>query len=294
METITININKEINYAYDELAEFLVSEGGTIFGGYIRDKIYRKNNKNGKNGKSGGFAFIEEIIPSDIDVFFDYKESLKTINDYLKSNGYGYSYKKKTKNFYLQNVQVNHYSYEIIKMICNLHNKVKTIELKLDVLIGDNTGLLPPFERLDFITNCLIMDSSGISISPCTGTYMDNIEHFEKLDLLCDIINFIKNKQTYIMKSGKEIIKKLNRSLKLIENDWNIINIPFIKQCYGEECVVCSSGCEFVLCTGTFMCKTCLEKYMTTEVKKEIEEEKEIDEIIFKDPYRNECRIKLF
>jgi len=222
--SITINLNKTIYNAQKILTELAIDNGGNIFGGYVRDKIYhdmcandyykyiRKIYKKELKEDYSTFLIkrqenytdetfhIESIgrlnIANDIDIFFSTKEEYEKFYNIISSR---YRVKKsvivKHKYDFVPNT-VTHIKYTL-DMCELLKNK---IVIELDILyteIEDNT-IYPPFNHLDMECNCLIYNKKGINVSyGHTGVHeIDYIDEYKKIIFERELYNNIRNKIT--------------------------------------------------------------------------------------------------
>ena len=208
-----INLNKELIYMINLIRDSVIKCNGIVFGGAIRDEIIRDYYANQYYTKGGNSdienytnkKYIPEtkmrlLIPSDIDVYFNHIDLYENFLSLLNEHDIKIEIIDNKDHYKLTDMT-------IIKIMSSFYtgrtfeNNGHLLEFKIDVLLQKNFTLInqhiePPFYCLDFDCNCLIQDNSGIRISNCTGTFIDNWNYIKKFNAQSQIYNNIINLKT--------------------------------------------------------------------------------------------------
>jgi hypothetical protein len=182
---------------YTELVEVAIAQGGTVFGGYVRDFLRHENaakkfyetHKNGAeyaNPEVSPETLDRLLIPSDIDVHFKTNLDYRKFRTALKGKSYR-SRVIRVDNIYTNDTQVHHIklrvcmSLEIGHIVRSLSLTgvarevllpeltrclgdilIPTFTVDIDILISEHCK--PPFNSLDFQCNGLVMNEDGIGL----------------------------------------------------------------------------------------------------------------------------------
>ena len=237
-----------------------IAEGGTIFGGYVRDSLIHSHYENlfyGNKASFGDASVSPEtrdrlLIPKDIDVIFKDEASLKMFKANLKANkfevhtmGIVKVYGKNGMKHVKLCIAVPDVTPEYVKKLIRLSlppsyvGLVDTIDIPdfrvsanpiyVDAIIGD--GVEYP---LDFECNGLIMDSTGIHLGrDLAATCDDPMKMFTRFNhIVSDIVN--KVAKAFVTPSPTRITK-------MAEKGWNVLlhTIQISHNAKDEICLVC-------------------------------------------------------
>lgn len=272
-QIIRFNKKELQNKFFDDIFNIILSAHGIIFGGAVRDYIYKHKTK-------------QQIITTDIDVFFHEKDvhnflfTINSLNYHVEKIKVNKNEIYVGNNFFVEN-------YKITKQIINLDNYKFNCEVLIDIVTSKQDIYYPTFSRLDFSVNSLCLSQQFLMLSTNTGTYYDCLEYIEKQEKLCEIIQMIKVKETLVNTTWVKTIKDaqiiIARMTKMILKGYNILNGPFKKIDFcnitEDNCVICREDFTkddsiYILGKKTkiYFCKYCLHNYSWKNVEKNNEE----------------------
>ena len=199
---------KEEMEQIDLFVEFLIKHNAIMFGGYVRDLIYRLHKK--KNNDPDMY-----LIPTDLDLLMT-KNDFQIMLNSIEFKAYLNSLLTHDTDYPFKLDNALFYNYRIVKLSegDSLETKKIILDISIDILVIDYDMIeknhFPPYENLDFHCNQLCMDKDhGIFRSP-------KIENCDIFDFQ-KIVNDITLKKTIACK-GVE----LHRFKKMVEKGWNI------------------------------------------------------------------------
>ena len=285
MEFVKINFSPDrIKYITFELIKTSVFDNnGIIFGGFVRDMIISDHYKSIYNNcneynfhKFWNKRFQPEtaaraIVANDMDICMYTEEDVAKFIILLQNifnKRFGYS------NVSSTDITVNSndsYFHIPIKLHKKLSYKITVgkipfvfsgieISFDFDIIIPRNAKILPPFNKVDMLSNVFILNKTGIVMSNNTGTIIDNMSILNKqkiaTSIMCDIVEF---KTEFCMRNysddftcgnfnyNSKVIQRLNKML-FRSFKWNITNLPFLiceekknNNC-DEICCICMSN----------------------------------------------------
>lgn len=275
---VTVNLCKLQYTLMKEIASELVAEGGTIFGGYVRDMMihdhyaalfYEKYEGTTDSEKYSDPTFDPEtmarlLVPKDIDVFFlEKKSQVHQILDRLK--------KPEREN----ETTVARSVYSFDKDIKHLKTRIsfpsaskflgRSLAIQLDILYSTE-NVEPPFTKCDLECNAFLMDAHGIRLSRSIGCRLDDVPSTdpkrkrEEMRIIRDLLEFKTmafqvprfsedryndkyNHDDMSDNAKSERKRKIQRMLNMLCRGWTITNIPLSISKYPpgepEECNHC-------------------------------------------------------
>lgn len=283
-----INLRKEYRIGSDLLCDLALSCKGTVYGGYVRDKIieeyYTKlyfNNSEDKKILEDNYWEPEYdicnkkriLLPKDIDIHFifesDYDNFIKkVVKKFDMITLYLDTVNKKSSTL-TKKVRV---MYEVGK---KLSEDGDCLFFELDVKITNKSEA--PFNSLDFYTNSLLMkkNKGNINVSKNTGIINDCHGHFNYV-ILNDIINMLYRGETKLVKkitNETDAKKILIKTVEMIYDDWKISNFDKIIKCENceENCVIClENNPNLRIMNCSYVHDICLKKHIkSTMIHKE-------------------------
>jgi len=290
---MNVKLNYNPNYIkyciMNEIKMIIFKWKGIIFGGFVRDSIihdhyarmfYEKfdDYKSMWNEQFDIDTLHRTIVSNDIDVCLynrdDINNMIIDINRHI-NNRFGIDNMTMTFVEVVLSVDDKFDKY-IAPCSGILHSYQYTITIgkipyvtegivfnvNLDIIECKINGLMPPFNKLDFLCNGFIMTNNDrIYLSPNTGTDIDNLNFVQKKEIEYKIIrDIIKFKTDYCLKFSRGInsddytptsdVKLTEQACKRVEkmvlrkNMWKIGNMPFIvdKNCEefsNKNCCIC-------------------------------------------------------
>lgn len=275
-----VNLRKEYRAGINIIAEFALSAGAIIYGGYVRDKIIMEFNKHNyfKNDipreelldKYWEPEFNLDtrsrlILPKDIDICFKNTHNLKKFLHHLKQ-------KFDIITIYNEGFE-NDIKYTKIRAFYDINKSFiddDTVSLTFEIDVKISLKLEPPFNNLDFITNSIVIDNSmdNLRISKNCGIPMLDIENHFKYIVLSKIINMIHCKKSIIVKkvrSIKEAKRILIKSVEMFSDNWTISNFECFSECNNLEnnCTICfENKPDLVVLNSSNIHYNCLIKYI--------------------------------
>jgi hypothetical protein len=217
------NLNtKFIQWKFMQLIQKLIqSKNGTIFGGYVRDKIihdyyatqyYKKCSYTDKNIKYNNPNYIPEtklrmIIPHDIDCFMS-TQDFKEFKESLSSNMISYN-ESISNNLYIHKVNNPNLKHSKLKITFMMNSLMKSFinvnayAIYVDVIYSDSIiEVEPPFGTIDFECNALLLTKSNdYQISNVLINVLNLSDPMKKLNKLNEIISDILEMKTTIVTS---------------------------------------------------------------------------------------------
>jgi hypothetical protein len=285
MEFVKINFTpNRIKYLlFEEIKNSVFENNGIIFGGFVRDMIicdhYKDiyNSSNGYNYNIHKFwnklyqpeTAARTLVAEDMDICMyteeDVSNFLVAIGNIFNTNG-GYANVSSSditvtrENSYFS-IPINMHkkiNYKItVGRIPFVHSGVE-ISFDFDIIIPKRTKALPPFFKIDMLSNVFILNKHGVVMSNNTGTIIDRMSIVNKQKIssiiMKDIVEF---KTQFCMRSyhddytcgnysyNSEVFKRINKML-FKQFKWNIENLPF-KICNftydnnNNNCCICLS-----------------------------------------------------
>lgn len=235
---MTCKMEKKVYFLTREIATIIQSVGGSLFGGYVRDKILHDNtakifykyciDNEIDFSQYNDKQFMPElkarfIIPKDIDCFMNTTTKDKLLVR-LKEDGYKIQIVQERKlNSYISftdddlqitTIMVSFKIPEVLRIIAN----IKTLpHCYCDIVhTGNLSGREPPFGDVDFECNAMIMSPSGDLRISKNLEYENSKDPIVRLNKLNDII-------TDICKQTTHAVKPLpHRFEHLMKKHWNI------------------------------------------------------------------------
>jgi hypothetical protein len=233
---------------YTDIESVVYNFNGTIYGGYVRDKMIKdyykelyyisgyleKDINNPKIGKSTIKRLIE---PNDMDIYFKNKKEAKKFIEELET--YGNIIIIKNNDFTYTGIY-SLIEHKEISLIIDDKNLIFDISYPLPNTENECNELEPPFNNLDMLCNGFLMDNKSIRYSKSTGTYIDDLDENERKKEIANIRFDIYEMKTYLIRGLKieepyiirRIYKMINRKF-----GWIIINTPFIIIKNNNECI---------------------------------------------------------
>lgn len=279
---------------YSELVEVAIAQGGTVFGGYVRDflrhehtakKFYEnhKNNTDYANPEVSPETRDRLLIPSDIDVHFKNNIDYRKFRTALKGKFYQLSVVK-LENIYTNDMRVHHIKLrvglcieirQIMRIIaltgvarevllpeltrCIEGMSMPTFSVDIDILVSENCN--PPFNNLDFQCNGLVMNENGIGLCSELKKRLTPVGvHRSLMNIMADI-----DRKTAVLVSLKG-----QRWDKMEGKEWNIIGgcVEKRNEC-DATCTLCLDDVQYD-CVYKFSCcnasyhRKCMAKIITT------------------------------
>lgn len=266
MEFVKINFTpNRIKYLlFEEIKNIVFENNGIIFGGFVRDMIISNhykdiyNSSNGYNYNIHKFwnkfyqpeTIARTLVAEDMDICM-YKEEdvsnfLVAIGNIFNANG-GYANVSSSditvtrENSYFS-IPINMHkkiNYKItIGRIPFVHSGVD-ISFDFDIIIPKRSNALPPFFKIDMLSNIFILNKYGVVMSNNTGTIIDRMSIVNKQKISSIIMNdIVEFKTQFCMRSycddyicgnynyNSEVFKRINKML-FKHFKWNIENLPF-------------------------------------------------------------------
>lgn len=272
------DINKTRYVLMKEVAELAIAQGGTVFGGFVRDfvihedgaKRFYSDDKNTLEEYSNSSVSPETfedrtLVPKDIDVRFKCVNAFNAFKKELRDRSYRIM--RTRRNAYTcWTIDV---SLQVILQAapCSvahsvLKNHLKSVsssvpggDFSIDVVLGDveDTGL-------DFECNGLIMDGEGVRLGAHLSSGLTPIGKFR---ILQNVLEDIKNKRAYATSPKAHRWKKMDS-----RSGWNIMGETTIvnKMCDAkDDCLICHGGdaCYKLTCCNAFYHFECLSRAVT-------------------------------
>jgi hypothetical protein len=282
---------------YREIAEVAIGQGGTVFGGYVRDflihenaakKFYEthKNTTDYANPEISPETRDRLLIPSDIDVHFKKNIDYRTFRSALRGKFYQCRVVQ-IENIYTNDMRVHHLKMrvsmcleighilrslkgiragvarEVIlpELIKRLEGMPITTQEHVDIDILVSEQCKPPFNNLDFQCNGLVMTEDGIGVcSELKKSLTPTGVHRKLVTVMAEIES----------KTAVLVNLKKPRWAKMVGKGWEIVGGTVEKrnQC-DATCTLClddvQSDCvyKFSCCNASYH-PTCMSKIITT------------------------------
>ena len=286
MEFVKINFTPDrIKYILlENIKKSVFENNGIIFGGFVRDMIISDHYKNIYNSRNqydihkfwNKFYQPETaaraIVAQDMDICMYTEEDVSNFlialqNEFNSEVGYA-----NVSSSDLTVTDENCYFNLPIKMHKKINYKITIgkipyvhsgIELSFDfdIIIPINSKILPPFKKLDFLSNVFIMNKQGVIMSNNTGTIIDTMSILQKQKISSIIMNdIVEFKTQFCMKNyrnnltcgdynfNRKVFQRINKMI-FRNFKWNITNLPFLicehKKTYNNcnnNCCICLSN----------------------------------------------------
>lgn len=288
-----INLRKEYRIGMDLICDFALSCKGTVYGGYVRDKIIEEyytrqyfNNSTDKSTLENNYWEPEcdkdtvkrMLLPKDIDIHFIYESDFNTFMNKIKN-------KFDITTTYLEStVRIKKIPVELkkIRVMYEVGKKLSEegdcIFFELDIKITDK--LEAPFNSLDFYTNSLLLqkNKNNYNVSKSTGINMNCDGHFNYV-VMNEIIGMVYKGETRLVSVPNSELNTRKLFTKIVDvvcNDWKILNfdkIVKITECENseEKCVICLEDCPHLrILNCSYTHENCLKKHIkSTTIYKE-------------------------
>jgi len=286
MEFVKINFTPDrIKYIlFENIKKSVFENNGIIFGGFVRDMIISDHYKNIYNSRNQydihkfwnkyyqPETAARAIVAQDMDICMYTEEDVSNFLIALQNefnNEVGYA---NVSSSDLTVTDENCYFNLPIKMHKKINYKIiigkipyvySGIELSFDfdIIIPINSKILPPFKKLDFLSNVFIMNKQGVTMSNNTGTIIDTMSILQKQKISSIIMNdIVEFKTQFCMKNyrnnftcgdynfNRKVFQRINKMI-FRNFKWNITNLPFLicehKKTYNNcnnNCCICLSN----------------------------------------------------
>jgi hypothetical protein len=281
---------------YTELVDVAIAQGGTVFGGYVRDflrhehaakKFYEthKNNTDYANPEVSPETRDRLLIPSDIDVHFKNKMDYRKFRTELRGNFY-HTDVVRVENIYTNDTHVHHLKLRVgiclemghivrsLKGIrsgiarevllpelarCIESMSMPTFSVDIDILVSEKCN--PPFNNLDFQCNGLVMNENGIGLC---SELKKGMTPFGIHRSLMSIMANIERKTAVLVNI------KGHRWDKMASKGWDIVGgcVEKRNEC-DATCTLCLDDVQpdcvykFICCNASYHRK-CMAKIITT------------------------------
>ena len=288
MEIVRMNFTPDrIKYIlFNNIKKLVFENNGIIFGGFVRDMIisdhYKTiyNNRNEYDIHKFWNKFYQPetaaraIVAQDMDICMYTENDISNFlislqNIFNTDNGYSsisssvLSVSDDNNYFDLPIKMHKRINYQVtVGKIPFVHSGIE-LSFDFDILIPINTKILPPFNKLDFISNVFILTKHGVSISNNTGTIIDTMSILQKQKITNIIMNdIVEFKTQFCMATrhnndytcgdfnyNRKVFHRINKMLFRTFR-WNITNIPILICDYKRNYTNCDSVC--CICLSKF------------------------------------------
>lgn len=288
MEIVRMNFTPDrIKYIlFNNIKKLVFENNGIIFGGFVRDMIisdhYKTiyNNRNEYDIHKFWNKFYQPetaaraIVAQDMDICMYTENDISNFlislqNIFNTDNGYSsisssvLSVSDDNNYFDLPIKMHKRINYQVtVGKIPFVHSGIE-LSFDFDILIPINTKILPPFNKLDFISNVFILTKYGVSISNNTGTIIDTMSILQKQKITNIIMNdIVEFKTQFCMATrhnndytcgdfnyNRKVFHRINKMLFRTFR-WNITNIPILICDYKRNYTNCDSVC--CICLSKF------------------------------------------
>jgi hypothetical protein len=239
---------------FTEIVDTAIGEGGTVFGGYVRDFLRHENSAKkfyealGKKEDYSDASVSPDtldrlLIPSDIDVHFRDQVGYKKFVASLRDRFYNIK-AKRASNMYTEDSSVHHIKLQAKpglerlsdgsngiarELILQCISRVNVPSVEIDVLISATSE--PPFNQLDFHCNGLVMTKDGIGL--CSDLKKGR-SPFGVYRTLSTVMSNIDSKVAVVFQF------KGHRWEKMVGKGWEILGENVDKRrIEGEVCTLC-------------------------------------------------------
>lgn len=282
---IRIIHSKEKRELINKIKAYGLNNKGIIFGGVVRNDIiglhyrkefFKKANNNYKEYWNSDYdiqTIKRTILPEDLDIYFNDENNVNIFINQLTilvnsfsgfinviNNNDNNNIKYIANNITLKHTKV----YIQIRIGKTMRFDGIKINFNIDIIYNKNKteadNIEPPFFNLDFLSNIFIMENingvNNIRISNCSGTPIDTMTYLDKAKITYNIMNDIINGVTsFVGTSNVYYAENINcyRIIKMLQYDWNIINLPFKVinkddiEVKTELCCICQELIEYDL-----------------------------------------------
>jgi hypothetical protein len=293
-----INLRKEYRIGMDIIAKIALDNNAIIYGGYVRDKILREYNtelyfENNSGIKKSKLIhnywnpkFDEKtksrlILPKDIDICFKTSDDLDSFVGEIEE-------KFDNLEIPVEDEDEDILKFKVIQYLGKTFSKEgETMTFHVDLRLSSVKE--PPFDKLDFITNSLIMEQDNLRISKNCGISM-NLKGHNMYLIIAKIIEMILSKKTYIVKKinneyeAKVVLQKM---IDMICYDWEILNLQWITRSVDPEinCTIClENNTDLCILNASCFHYKCMCKYIKNVDVPNID-----GKYYFNGPYREKC-----
>ena len=265
------------------VAETIIECNGTIFGGYVRDKIvhdhaadtYYEEAKKDADAMYNDVTFLPKtldrlLIPHDIDVFFE-DNKLQAFESAMQKNGLRLKKLFTYDNRYAGRVpkgmpdDTSHSKYRVEFIIPFLHDFMSLPTFTIDVIHSEDPTNLHHF-NMDFDCNTLLMSKSGISMAAVPEAKDDPLQRFFRM---ANVIEDIKDKKTHVCRQQGNLDE--HRLQAMMKKGWKVHIGSCIETMYNEAydgyCIICHSelvqeSVKLACCDARYHLR-CLESALT-------------------------------
>ncbi len=220
----------------ENVATCILSVGGCIFGGYVRDKIYMDLKKEALGKMADNMVLLDNEMPGDIDCIV----SMDNITRLVKAfEAAGYVSKKLTSatDSYIDDTRTDYsllrfrVSPKVPDVVADLLDG--SFDVHVDV-ISSNVELEPPFSEIDFECNALIMGPSG-DVRLSSWLFKDPVTLRSKALRLLKIYNDIQMRAAVQINHVPERVAKMaGKGWKIKENEKVVV-----KSFEPHTCTLC-------------------------------------------------------
>uniref|UniRef100_A0A6C0LEF3 Uncharacterized protein n=1 Tax=viral metagenome TaxID=1070528 RepID=A0A6C0LEF3_9ZZZZ len=307
MEQVKINFTPDrIKYiVYERITNAVFDNNGTIFGGYVRDKIISDHYKTIYNeANSYNMHHIHKfwncfnqpetaaraLVAKDMDICMYRKEDVYAFINTLQSIF--------SEEFGITNIssseftEISEHSYFSLPIM--MYKRIRytatvgripyvycgtEICFDFDILIPKKKWLQPPFNRVDMLSNVFIMNKQGIVMSNNTGTVIDKMSILNKQKMaskiMSDIVEFktqfcmLDNRNKFMSGDHEYNRKAIMRINKMLFKTfpWQITNLPFAMHDFKKIMNIENTCC---ICMDKFKKNDrCVEIYIDNSTKTE-------------------------
>lgn len=336
---------------FEEIKKSVFNNNGVIFGGYVRDMIIGDHYKGIYNScnkynihKFWNKMYQPEtaarmIVAKDMDICmyseYDVDKFVIAIRDIFNDRvGYAnisssiLSVTNENSYFEIPIILHKKINYTItIGKIPFVHNGIE-ISFDFDIIVPRITKIMPPFNRVDMLSNVYILNRQGIIMSNNTGTCIDSMSIINKQKISARIMedivefktqfclgNYRDNYTCGSFNYNSKVFERLNKML-FRNFKWDITNMPFILGEHNknfnngdDNCCICLSNfknndraVKVFIDNSTKTEKVCsiahdkcMFKYFETQIENaKIDKISGGDDFKFRCPMRNIINFKLY
>lgn len=286
---VKVIYNKEMRILINKLKHYGMSNEGIIFGGLVRSDIIGTHYRKEFFKKTSDYTrywdddydrdtTMRRIYPNDMDIYFKKEDNVNnfitSVGNLTKSFNGSYdvikNYRNRALKYIFDNDKLSHTKVFIDIRIGNtLSFSGIKLKFSIDIIYNKNYSVFddfrcyePPFFNLDFLCNIFLMEYNNnntiIRISNCSGTPIDNMNFIDKSRMSSKIMNdIIENKTVFVRCQPSLNEESINcyRIIKMIENDWNITNLPFRILMNSDKSLKIDTEDKCCICLDTFHIK---------------------------------------
>jgi hypothetical protein len=334
---------------YNKLKNLAFRYDGIIFGGMVRDEIISDHykamyyadlkdqfdSKKFWNPSHHPQTSSRTLNPEDMDISFARSEDADDFIDAVVTmikEDLGSDTDYTLNEIINQNTQYSMFALKSVRRLAfdvylgkiPLYFSGHKISISIDIVMPENSNLLPPFKSLDMLCNAFIMTKYGKILSNHTGTPLDRLSDMQRMkasaSIMQDIVNFTTDFTLGIklmsnvgsFKYNKYAYKRIDKMLSKSPT-WTIRDLPFditkvAQEDKEHECCICSNHFlknsrkitfhiqkqdeetnEVKKIQSSILHEGCLMKYIEHQIQdRELHHpDEEYDEFVFKCPFRN-------